>query len=452
MLLEVSDWRVLLKSIQQRKCILLLGPDVAIDPLRPRQKPLPVRLAHKLAWELRKAGERKQLLTVHDLAHVAQTYEREMRRHRTRLELAVEDFYAPYREQTTQLHRDLAALPFTLCINTTPERFMLNAFKQTQGKEPIYDFYHFQPDPKRPRPVAMLRPPANNPDQRPLIYDLYGSLDEPASLVLTENNLLDFLVSVTRQTPPLHPYVTGEFNDKRVSFLFLGFGFRHWYLRVLLHALKALEHNAASLALEHPTFFTVPEHAQTTLFFESGCAIEFRQLPANFASELRTRFEQDRAQTQKPGAITQLPDAPTAFLCHETRDKPEAERIALELQNRGINVWVDKQSLRGGDDWTKLIPHVIKKQTDYVVVLQSPRMIDKTEGYFKTEIHYALERQLSFGDLPFTIPVLIEPHSNLPLRDLAHLHCIDVAQASGVDELANMINEDWRKRQMEAAA
>jgi hypothetical protein len=51
-----------------------------------------------------------------------------MRKRRTGLEIAVEDFYTPYRDQTTQLHLDLAALPFTLCISTTPERFLINAF------------------------------------------------------------------------------------------------------------------------------------------------------------------------------------------------------------------------------------------------------------------------------------------------------------------------------------
>jgi hypothetical protein len=211
--LEETDWRVLLKSIRQRKCILLLGPGVAIDPANPQGDPLPIQLAQRLAGELRDAGKGDQLLAAGDLAHVAQTYEREMRKRRAGLELAIEDFYAPYHDQTTQLHRDLAALPFTLCISTTPERFLLNAFNQMPDKKPNYDFYHFQPDPKRPQRPRSAAPPTTNPDKHPLIYDLYGTIDETDSLVLTKNDLLDFLVSVTRQTPPLHPYVTGEFSN-----------------------------------------------------------------------------------------------------------------------------------------------------------------------------------------------------------------------------------------------
>lgn len=453
--LEETDWRVLLKSIRQGKCILLLGPGVAVDPANPQGDPLPVQLAQRLAGELRNAGKGDQLLAVGDLAHVAQTYERAMRKRRAGLELAMEDFYTPYLDQTTQLHLDLAALPFTLCISTTPERFLLNGFRQTPEKKPIYDFYHFQPDPKRPQRSPSTAPPTTNPEKHPLIYDLYGSIDETDSLVLTENDLLDFLVSVTRQTPALHPYVTGQFSDPTVSFLFLGFGFRHWYIRILLHALKAGGHESPSLALEDAGFFTAPEHHQTTLFFQSGHAIEFRQFPADFASKLRRQFEQQTAQTQRLKSITaQLPvDAPTAFLCHESRDKPAAEALAEELQKREIKIWLDKQSLRGGDNWAKLIPHVVEKQTDYVVVLQSPRMFDKPESYFKREVHYALERQIGFGDLRFTIPVLLERHPDLPLRDLAKLHCIDLTRPGGVDELAETIHEDWRKRQaMKTAA
>lgn len=453
--LEETDWRVLLKSIRQRNCILLAGPGVVVDPADPQGDPLPVQLAQRLAGELRDAGKGDQLLTDCDLAHVAQTYQRAMRKLRAGLELAIEDYYTPYRDQTTQLHLDLAALPFTLCISTTPEQFLLNGFKQTPEKEPIYDFYHFQPDPKRPQRPHSPAPPKTNSEKHPLIYDLYGSLDETDSLVLTENDLLNFLVSVTRQTPALHPYVTAQFSDPTVSFLFLGFGFRHWYIRILLHALRAGGHESSSLALEDAEFFTAPEHQQTTLFFQSDHAIEFRQFPADFASELRRRFEQQTAQTQRLKAITaQLPaDAPTAFLCHESRDKPAAETLAEELQKREIKIWLDKQSLRGGDNWAKLIPHIVEKQTDYVVVLQSPRMFDKPESYFKKEIYYALERQIGFGDLRFTIPVLLEPHPDLPLRDLAKLHCIDLTRPNGVDDLAKTIHEDWQKRQaMKTAA
>jgi hypothetical protein len=142
-LLEEWDWRLLLRSIREGQCILLVGPGAAIDPGDPHGVPLPARLALKLTEELRRAGKGGEIVTASDLAHVAQIYAQAMPKKRPGLELAVEDFYEPYRSQSTPLHLDLAALPFSLCSSTTPERFLLNAFAQTPHKTPMYSFYHF---------------------------------------------------------------------------------------------------------------------------------------------------------------------------------------------------------------------------------------------------------------------------------------------------------------------
>ena len=265
-----------------------------------------------------------------------------------------------------------------------------------------------------------------------------------------EHDLLDFLVNVTRDSPSLHPYVTSRFSDRATSFLFIGFGFRHWYIRILLHILKAGGHHAPSFALEDAGFFALPDGRQTALFFQNGHFMGFRQHPwPAFARELRARFEQRlRAEPHVSPARVELPDsAPTAFLCHEHRDKPQAESLVPQRETRGIKVWLDKQNLRGGDNWAKLIPDVVTKQTQYVVVLQSPQMLDKPESYFWREIRYAMERQSGFGPgLRFVIPVLLESHPQLPLAELSALHVIDLTVPTGIDDLARAILEDWRTR------
>lgn len=447
--LDQSEWTLLLHAIQRKKCIVLLGPGVAVDPDDPSGVPLNARLAQSLASALESAGKGDALLARSDLAHVAQIYERQMRGKRPGLELAAEAFYKPYEGRTTSLHRDLAALPFTLCVSTTPDRFLLNAFTEAPGKEPTYDYHHFQPDPTRVRErSARVMPPEENPETKPLIFDLYGSLDELDSLVLTENDLLDYLVSVARQSPPLHPYVSSQFSDPTVSFLFLGFGFHQWYVRILLHVLKAAGHVAPSLALEDATFFDHPSHQEAALFFQSGHLLEFRKFPwPDFVAELRRSYEATVVATRKTtAAAVALPDdAPLAFLCHENRDKPEAERIARELQEAGVRIWLDKQSLRGGDDWVKAIPRIIGQTCDYVIVLQSPRMLDERESYFHREIRMALQRQEGMAPgFAFIIPVIIEADKRLPLEQLQGIHFIDLADA-GTAALAETIMLDWKR-------
>ncbi|HEY5706557.1 MAG TPA: toll/interleukin-1 receptor domain-containing protein [Terrimicrobiaceae bacterium] len=446
--LEDQDWWTLLRSIQEGQCILFLGPGVAIDPLDPTGDPLPVRLARKLTEKLKQLGKGDQVIAPSDLAHVAQTYQREMRTRRAGLEFAATEFYKPYRDQTTPLHQDLAALPFNLCISTTPDHFLLNAFSKTPGKKPMYDFYHFQPDPKRPKEV---QPPP--PDSRPLVYGHYGSVDMPHSLVLSENDLLDFLVNVTRNSPPLNLYVASRLREPRASFLFMGFGFRHWYVRILLHVLKAHEPGMPSLALEGADFFSHPERQETALFFSKGHMIYFHDVPwTNFAADLRERFEKDAAASG-PDLIAsneQLgPEAPVAFLCHENRDKPYAEQLGSQLQTYGIKIWLDKQSLRGGDRWPNLIGEVLEKHTDYVVVLQSPQMLDKPESYCFLEIDLALKRQPKFAPgVRYLIPAITEADPRLPLPNLGStFHSIDLTAPGEIDALAQTILEDWKKRQ-----
>ena len=39
--------------------------------------------------------------------------------------------------------------------------------------------------------------------QAPLVYHLFGDAQEPGSLVLSENDLLDFLIAIASDRPPL---------------------------------------------------------------------------------------------------------------------------------------------------------------------------------------------------------------------------------------------------------
>jgi TIR domain len=48
------------------------------------------------------------------------------------------------------------------------------------------------------------------------------------------------------------------------------------------------------------------------------------------------------------------------FMCHNTKDKPEVERIALQLKHRGLRPWLDKWQLRPGFPWQRVLEDQIK--------------------------------------------------------------------------------------------
>jgi hypothetical protein len=117
------------------------------DPADHTGDPLPSRLAHQLTEKLRQAGKGDQVITPSDFARVAQTYELEMPPKRDGLEFTIAECYRPESWPDDSNPRASRCPPFSLCIRTTPDRFLLNAFGKTPAKQPIFDFYDFKPDP-----------------------------------------------------------------------------------------------------------------------------------------------------------------------------------------------------------------------------------------------------------------------------------------------------------------
>ncbi len=431
-------WRKLVESIKRGNCILILGPQVSFDLDSPDHLPLATLLARRLANH-KVLKETKDLINRDDLAHVAQLFKQASDRYE--LEIEVDDFYSAYQNVTTDFHRDLAALPFTLCINAAPDNLFSNAVIEAR-KKPAQDYYNF----RRARPLIANQP---NADQ-PFIYNLYGDCSDVESLVLTEDDLLEFLVTIIKASPELPPMVRSQVTDPGKNLLFIGFGFRSWHQRILLHVLKAQNRSYESLAVEDKHFFDQPDCSQTVVFYSHLHKIKFKHYSwLDFARELRQAF----GTSAKPAIPAQqaMTDAPKVFLCYASEDRSQVEQLNLQLQEQGIEPWQDKQNLRTGDNWDRLLVHVINQQVNYVIVVQTPAMTSQIEGYFYKEIATALDRQQKIADgFRFILPVTLGGSNVLP--QLQQLHQIAVDQLDGLAQLVEAIHSDWNQRQKKAVA
>ena len=436
--IEERYWNRLLETIRRGKCILVLGSDVSVRPDATSQTPLTALLAETLAESLPAEvpvpdGNKK------DLALVAQLCLSCRNRDRYDLEMDVKEFYEPFNNQTSQLHRDLASLPFTLSLTMTPDHFMAEGFRR-ENKSPICSYYNFA-NPGHSTPLSETGP------ERPIVYGLFGDLENPESMVLSETEQLDFLDKVVRGSSSLPSYIAAKLADPQTSFLFMGFGFQRWYSRILLHVLQTFEHRPRSLALESKDFFEHPDREHTVMFFEQIQSVEFqRHSMPEFAAELRKKYAATEAR-EISTATRSIPDgSPKVFLCHDSRDRERVINIQEQLQRLGIATWRDQQNLRGGDDWDRQIRRVIQKQIDYVLVLETQHMISRSESYLHKEISEALERQKGFdaGRL-FVIPATLEINDGL--RRLDHFHRVDITNDDGIRRLATEIQDDWQHRE-----
>jgi hypothetical protein len=152
------------------------------------------------------------------------------RRGRARLAAAVQRAVTVGKTPSPAL-RALAELDFPLIITTNYDRLFEDALLMA-GKNPTTAVY---------RPQATARPddPLQDPSEKsPFIFKIHGDINTPESLVITDEDYIDF---VLRMTAP------GEFNPVPDTFyfrlskwptLFIGYSLLDYNLRLLLKTLR----------------------------------------------------------------------------------------------------------------------------------------------------------------------------------------------------------------------
>jgi hypothetical protein len=158
-------------------------------------------------------------------------------------------------------HAFLADLPLPVYMTTNYDGFMVAALK-SRNRAPKQEFCRWNAYTRR------LPSAAFGPDQTylpsnaaPLVFHLHGYYETPASLVLTEDDYLDFLIGISRDQSLLPERIQQAFTD--TSLLFLGYRLADPDFRVVFRGL--VEYMERSTARAHvsvqlsPTAEDLPE-------------------------------------------------------------------------------------------------------------------------------------------------------------------------------------------------
>ena len=140
-------------------------------------------------------------------------------------------------------HSVLASLDCKIYV-TTEVTSLLSVALTNAGHPPVVDYCRWNQDVRRwPEPDPQYAPePGYRPSvERPLVYHVFGMLDVPESLVITEDEYFDFLASVAEDhdNELIPESVTTAMSES--SLLILGFGLQDWDIRVLLRSLVSRE-------------------------------------------------------------------------------------------------------------------------------------------------------------------------------------------------------------------
>jgi CHAT domain/SIR2-like domain len=323
---EDDLWRGLLTSLKSRKpkCMPILGSGLLeryLGPTREFARRWAERNHFPLASHAREDLPRvAQYLSVNFKAAVLRNmFEQELsiavRRHlgRNEKESTADDSPSASdllsragalrrRKVPAEPHRVLAALPFPIYLTTNPDHLLVEALREA-GKHPEVGLCPWS---EKVDWSDSIFAPGRDPDfrpsvERPLVYYLFGRLDDPRSLVLTEDDYFDYLIGLTRNNDLVPPVVRSSLVDN--SLLFLGFRLDDWDFRVLFRSLMAQGGRQRSDDYVHVAVQLDPEEGQNLdpegsrrflrRYFEVGDNRIYWGHVDDFARELLDRWGRD---------------------------------------------------------------------------------------------------------------------------------------------------------------
>jgi hypothetical protein len=232
------------------------------------------------------------LRDVHDLARVAQfiavrtdaMFPKEAMVQQLRV--VEPDFSRP-----DEPHGVLARLPLPLYVTTNYDDFMVRAL-MAFGKNPRVAICRWNGSPALEDSLTVVERDFHPTPANPLVYHLYGHSRIPESLVLTEDDYLDFLVAVSQDARLLPHQVQAAFAGS--SLLPLGHGAFDWGYRVLQRGLLA--RMEASLRRISITVQLPPDEPAATeyltAYFGARSERVYWGTVADFAAELESRWRE----------------------------------------------------------------------------------------------------------------------------------------------------------------
>ena len=265
---STPEWDKVFKSLlfdlSRNKCVLLIGPEI-------------VRQNGKILGDV--LHEQLQSQHTGDIAYYHERDELYLFANKTsksEVQRTVSLFYEEAKPDG-EIFENIARLPFALTISTNPDHFLLRAFPG--NVKPGFAFFHHKGD----NGDEALR---NWERDTPLVYNLCGSFEEDASLVLDYDDLFK-LLKTALGTPGLPDKIRRVLADAK-SFFFLGFDFDKWYSQLLLRLL--CEDNAPTNIALNTQFGDTDNHT----FLLKQFNINFIGEGDDFFAELCRRWQEQQ--------------------------------------------------------------------------------------------------------------------------------------------------------------
>lgn len=330
---ETPNYEFIVQTIQTGKCVLLLGPDACLATDKIGRTTTFTRLT---AAALLRSRRIKQYYKEEDLFQ----FQSEAAESEARYGLG-KVFWGPY---PTDYYEEIARIPFHLVISSSPAPCLHKTFEQHRLPHD-HDFFN-----RFGTPRELAAPSA----ERPLLYQISGSMQDPDSLILTYDDMFEYVAAIIGQQKLPKNVKTALLDDNVKHLILLGFRLDRWYVHLLLQLLQAKDKKVKSKLRTYAYAESLPPHIhifckeQFNISFVSTPPKEFiNQLFLHAQEYTKTPLAQAAGFVLRPLLKQNAALKPEIFISYAWGGKSEevVQKIFKTLTEKGYNVILDKIEL-----------------------------------------------------------------------------------------------------------
>jgi hypothetical protein len=227
--LRPETWETLVDAVSHKECTPFLGAGVAV-PYLPRGAQLAEELAKEFDYPLDDVTNLARVTQ-----YIASRHQPSYAKRRVceRITDAQADADRQLNGRLPQAHVALAWFQLPLYVTTNYDDYLQRAVSAAVTGPPTVEVCRWNDRLALDLPKYSAKAPTA---EKPLIFHLHGHVSEQNSVLVTEDDYIDFVVSLTQRrekTDPVIPhYVRRALGN--TNLLFIGYSLEDWNFRVLL--------------------------------------------------------------------------------------------------------------------------------------------------------------------------------------------------------------------------
>lgn len=364
---EEFDWDDLIKDLSRNRCVLFLGRSLPVYTVD-NEKTDFYSLASMHLYGLIKDKIDIDPSQKENLYYIAHKF-LSLKKNRIRLEDEIAEVFKSQvallkkesNEAIPALYKTILSLPWNTIVNMQPDNFFESVLKPDEA----FAFYDYKPNLEKKLEVEA---------KQFLVYNLFGAAIKEhseynvGSLILTEEDHLEFIRNLVSGKPPVPKDVISRFDNEK-TYIFLDCNLENWDFRLLMEMLKIHKHSHTYSPKRKSFFFPAP----VLEFYTNRYGFIFiKNNSEEFINKLWEKY--DVAYSSK------IPIIPKKLvICYDDTDE-ELMRSLLHqfrpwVEKNNLTVWVKENVLAGSDQLQEEDDRF--KEADCIILLISAQFLNE---------------------------------------------------------------------------